>query len=256
MAIGIYFDILFNYFSFHLMPDTLNCIIVDDDRMSLKILQSLVEKTDFLQVVGTYDNSITAAKALMTQEADILFLDVEMPDMTGLQLIETLEYKPQIIITTSKEQYAMNAFEHDAVDFLLKPIESYARFLKAVRKAKNNIQPRPALPSSDKRTLDTLFIKVDSLLVNFDLKEAQYIEAFGDYVKIHTEKKMHVVHSKLRTMEETLPDKDFVRVHRSYIVRIDKIKNIDTANLQVGNKIIPISNSYRQLLFEKIQTLS
>jgi DNA-binding LytR/AlgR family response regulator len=150
----------------------------------------------------------------------------------------------------------MNAFEYDAVDFLLKPIESYARFLKAVRKAKNNIQPKPAPSLLEKRTPDTLFIKVDSLLVNFDLKEALYMEAFGDYVKIHTEKKVHVVHTKLRTMEETLPVKDFVRVHRSYIVRIDKIKNIDTANLQVGNKIIPISNSYRQLLFEKIQTLS
>jgi DNA-binding LytR/AlgR family response regulator len=238
------------------MLETLKCIIVDDDRMSLRILQSLVEKTDFLKLDGTYDNSIEAAKALMEQEVDILFLDVEMPDMTGLELIETLQYKPQIIITTTKEQYAMNAFEHDAVDFLLKPLESYARFLKAVRKAKSNIQPKTATPPSGKSTGDTIFIKVDSLLVNFDLREALYIEAFGDYVKIHTEKKIHVVHSKLRTMEETLPAKDFVRVHRSYIVRIDKIKNIDTSNLQVGNKIIPISNSYRQLLFDKILTLS
>jgi DNA-binding LytR/AlgR family response regulator len=224
--------------------------------MSLRILQSLVEKTDFLQLDGTYDNSIEAAKALMAQEVDILFLDVEMPDMTGLELIETLQYKPQIIITTTKEQYAINAFEHDAVDFLLKPLESYSRFLKAVRKAKSNIQPKTAAAPAGKSSRDTIFIKVDSLLVNFDLREALYIEAFGDYVKIHTDKKTHVVHSKLRTLEETLPAKDFVRVHRSYIVRIDKIKNIDTGNLQVGNKIIPISNSYRQLLFDKILTLS
>jgi DNA-binding LytR/AlgR family response regulator len=237
------------------MPEKLNCIIVDDDRMSLKILQSLVEKTDFLQLEGAYDNSIAAASVLMEKEVDILFLDVEMPDMTGLQLIETLERKPQIIITTNKEQYALSAFEHDAADFLLKPIENYSRFLKAVRKAKSNIEPKNAPVVSQKPTQDTIFIKVDSLLVNFDLKEALYIEAFGDYVKIHTDKKIYVVHSKLRTMEETLPGKDFVRVHRSYIVRIDKIKNIDTANLQVGNKIIPVSNSYRQLLFDKIQTL-
>ena len=238
------------------MIDILQCLIVDDDKMSLRILQSLVEKTDFLQLVGTYDNSIAAANALMEKEVDILFLDVEMPDMTGLQLIETLNHKPQIIITTTKEQYAMNAFEHDAVDFLLKPIENYSRFLKAVGKAKANMKPKATPPLSGKTSGDTIFIKVDSLLVNFDLKEALYIEAFGDYVKIHTEKKTYVVHAKLRTMEETLPDKDFVRVHRSYIVRIDKIKNIDTANLQVGNKIIPISNSYRQQLFDKINTLS
>src|SRR3712207_4182710 len=102
------------------MPETISCMIVDDDRMSLRILQSLVEKTDFLRLIKTFDNSIDAAKALMEEEVDLLFLDVEMPDMTGLQLMEALETKPQIIITTSKEQYALNAFNLDAVDFLLK----------------------------------------------------------------------------------------------------------------------------------------
>jgi DNA-binding LytR/AlgR family response regulator len=101
-----------------------------------------------------------------------------------------------------------------------------------------------------------VFVKVDSLLVSFNLKEVYYIEAYGDYVKIHTESKTFVVHTKLRIVEDTLPDRDFARVHRSFIVRIDKIKNIDTSNLQVGTKIIPISNSYRPLLLEKIQTLS
>ena len=237
------------------MSDSIRCIIVDDDRMSLRILQSLVEKTDFLNLVGAYDNALQAARALVEQEVDLLFLDVEMPDMTGLELIETLERKPQIIITTSKEQYAMKAFDHDAADFLLKPIENYARFLKAVRKAMGNLR-KPVPPPAGAEPVNTVFIKVDSLLVSFNLKEVHYIEAYGDYVKIHTEAKTFVVHTKLRTMEDTLPDRDFARVHRSFIVRIDKIKNIDTSNLQVGTKIIPISNSYRPQLFEKIQTLS
>ena len=238
------------------MPDSIRCIIVDDDRMSLRILQSLVEKTDFLSLVGAYDNALQAARALVEQEVDLLFLDVEMPDMTGLELIETLERKPQIIITTSKEQYAMKAFDHDAADFLLKPIENYARFLKAVRKAMGNLRkPAPPTPAGTE-PVNTVFVKVDSLLVSFNLKEVSYIEAYGDYVKIHTEGKTFVVHTKLRTVEDTLPDRDFARVHRSFIVRIDKIKNIDTSNLQVGTKIIPISNSYRPLLMEKIQTLS
>jgi len=237
------------------MSDSIRCIIVDDDRMSLRILQSLVEKTDFLHLVGAYDNALQAARALVEQEVDLLFLDVEMPDMTGLELIETLDRKPQIIITTSKEQYAMKAFDHDAADFLLKPIENYARFLKAVRKAMGNLR-KPAPTPAGAEPVNTVFIKVDSLLVSFNLKEVHYIEAYGDYVKIHTEAKTFVVHTKLRTMEDTLPDRDFARVHRSFIVRIDKIKNIDTSNLQVGTKIIPISNSYRPLLFEKIQTLS
>ncbi|MDQ3291908.1 MAG: LytTR family DNA-binding domain-containing protein [Bacteroidota bacterium] len=242
------------------MPETISCMIVDDDRMSLRILQSLVEKTDFLHLVQTFDNSIDAAKVLMEQEVDLLFLDVEMPDMTGLQLMEALEYKPQIIITTSKEQYALNAFNLDAVDFLLKPVDNYARFLKAVNKAKNNIRKAGLNSTTNDRVnqneqANRIFIKIDSLLVNFDLCEVLYIEAFGDYVKIHTDKKFHVVHTKLRTVEDTLPENDFVRVHRSYIVRVDKIKNIDTANLQVGNSIIPISNSYRTALFNKIKTL-
>jgi DNA-binding LytR/AlgR family response regulator len=238
------------------MPDSIRCIIVDDDRMSLRILQSLVEKTDFLSLVGAYDNALQAARALVEQEVDLLFLDVEMPDMTGLELIETLERKPQIIITTSKEQYAMKAFDHDAADFLLKPIENYARFLKAVRKAMGNLRKPAAPTSAGAEPVNTVFVKVDSLLVSFNLKEVYYIEAYGDYVKIHTESKTFVVHTKLRTVEDTLPERDFARVHRSFIVRIDKIKNIDTSNLQVGTKIIPISNSYRPLLLEKIQTLS
>src|SRR5687768_15313944 len=122
------------------MPEKISCIIVDDDRMSLRILQSLVEKTDYLRLIRTFDNSIDAARVLMEQEVDLLFLDVEMPDMTGLQLIETLDRKPQIIITTSKEQYALQAYNLDAVDFLLKPIDNYARFLKAVNKARGNIR--------------------------------------------------------------------------------------------------------------------
>lgn len=237
------------------MKDTLNCIIVDDDRMSLMILKSLIDNTDFLNLVGSFESSIDAAKELENQKVDILFLDVEMPYMTGLQLIKTIEQKPQIIITTTKEKYAMNAFEHDAVDFLLKPIDDYSKFLKAVRKAKNNIQNK-ASKSTASKPLEQIFIKVDSLLVNLDLKEVQYIEAYGDYVKFHTDNKTHVVYAKLRILEKTLPEESFVRVHRSFIVRIDKITNIDITNLQVGKKIIPISNTFRQQLYDKINTLS
>lgn len=242
------------------MTETISCMIVDDDRMSMRILQSLIEKTDFLRLIQTFNNSIDAAKVLMEHEVDLLFLDVEMPDMTGLQLMEALEKRPQVIFTTSKEQYALNAFNLDAVDFLLKPVDNYARFLKAVNKVRNNIRKASVQsiaqePVNRNDQANRIFIKIDSLLVNFDLNEVLYIEAFGDYVKIYTDKKFHVVHTKLKTVEETLPKKDFVRVHRSFIVRVDKIQNIDTANLLVGNKIIPISNSYRAALFNKIQTL-
>jgi len=231
-----------------------SCILVDDDLMSLKILQSLVGKTPFLQVEGMYQNPVEAFKALSEKNVDILFLDVEMPEMTGLELLDTLSVLPQIILTTSKHNYAVDAFDYDVADFLLKPINNYSRFLKAVRKAKAKLE-KPAIENHINGT-NQMFIKVDSLLVNFNLTEILYVEAFGDYIKIQTEQKTFVVHSKLRTVEEALPANDFARIHRSFIVRLDKIKNIDPSNLEVGKKVLPISNSYRSNLMAKINTLS
>jgi len=230
-----------------------SCVLVDDDRMSLKILQSLVEKTPFLQVEGMYENPVEAFNALSEKKADILFLDVEMPEMTGLELLDTLSILPQIILTTSKHNYAVDAFDYDVADFLLKPINNYSRFLKAVRKAKTNLE-KPAVDNHLNGT-NQMFIKVDSLLVNFNLNDILYVEAFGDYIKIQTEQKTFVVHAKLRTVEEALPSNDFARIHRSFIVRLDKIKNIDPSNLEVGKKVLPISNSYRSNLMAKINTL-
>lgn len=234
--------------------EKLSCYLIDDDRMSLKILQSLVEKTDFLRLAGVFDNPIDAFKSLSEQKVDLLFLDVEMPEMSGLELLETIEQRPQIILTTSKPQYAIDAFDYEVADFLLKPIHNYARFLKAVCKAKANHEKIKKAPDRNNNT--QIFIKVDSLLVNFNLDQILYIEASGDYIKIHTGNKPTIVHCKLRTVEERLSSNNFVRVHRSFIVRLDMIKNIDNANLQVGSKIIPISNSYRSNLMSKISTLS
>lgn len=236
------------------MNKVYSCILVDDDRMSLKILQSLVSKTPFLQMVGAYENPVEAFKALSESKVDILFLDVEMPEMTGLELLDTLSDLPQIILTTSKQTYAVDAFEYEVTDFLLKPITNYSRFLKAVRKAKALLESTDEKPSNNE--INHIFIKVDSLLVKFYLDEILYIEAFGDYVKIHTEEKTSIVHAKLRTVEEKLPQSDFVRIHRSYIVRLDKINNIDPSNLEIGKKVIPISNSYRANFLAKINTLT
>jgi len=233
-----------------------SCILVDDDRMSLKILQSLVAKTPFLQMQGAYENPVDAFKALSEEKVDILFLDVEMPEMSGLELLDTLSEPPQIILTTSKKLYAVDAFEYEVADFLLKPINNYSRFLKAVRKAKANVEMANEKPATINNGTDQIFIKVDSLLINFSLNDILYIEAFGDYIKIHTEQKTFVVHAKLKTVEEKLPSNDFVRIHRSYIVRLDKIKNVDPSNLEVGKTVIPISNSYRANFLSKINTLT
>ncbi len=226
----------------------LNCIIVDDDLMSLKLIESLVGKTDSLKLFGSYDNAIDAEKVIRSNKIDLIFLDIEMPEMTGLELLGTLEKTPQIIIVSSKEKYALDSYNYDVTDYLIKPIESYARFLRAVLKAQKKT-------CKEREEGDTIFIKVDSMLLNFNLTEIHWVEAYGDYVKIHTKEKMFVVYSTLKTMVKKLPSVDFVRVHRSFIVRLDKIKNIDQNTVLIDEKVIPISNSYKSAFYEKINTL-
>lgn len=232
------------------MSKILKCIAVDDDKMSLKILEGLIENTRSLQLVGTYSDPVEASNVLQSEQVDLLFLDVEMPAMSGLDLIGTLEKTPQIIIVSSKEKYALDSYDYNVTDFLLKPVENYARFLKAVQKAIKNDGSTKG-PNEE----DHIFIKVDSLLLNFNYQDIYWVEAYGDYVKIHTDQKVYTVYCTLKMMEEKLPHTEFIRVHRSYIVRIDKIKNIDQNNLQIRDKIIPISNSYRGSFFKRINTL-
>ncbi|MDN5204483.1 LytTR family DNA-binding domain-containing protein [Fulvivirgaceae bacterium BMA10] len=230
------------------MDKKLKCIIIDDDPISQKIVEGLVQKTESLELEGIYDNPISAVEVIKEENLDLLFLDVEMPDMTGLEMLGTLKNSPKVIIISSKDKYAIDAFDYDVVDYLVKPIENYARFLKAV----NRVFEKQDAPKSEK---DNIFIKVDSLLVNFDLQDIIRVEAYGDYVKIYTEDKTHTVYNTLKTVAEKLPSDEFIRIHRSHIVRIDKIKNIDNTNLEIHNKILPISTKYKSDLLKRIKVL-
>ena len=238
------------------MKEKLDCIIVDDDEMSLAILESLINKTGFLNLKEKFTSAIDAANYLRNKVIDVVYLDVEMPEMTGLELLSTLERKPQVILTTSNSKYALDAFDYDVTDYLLKPIENYARFLKASNKAKDNsMKGIGILPNQNAALERFMFVKVDSLLVKIDYDTLLWVEAYGDYVKIYTEQKMYLVYTTLRAVEQELPITEFMRVHRSYIIRLDKIENIDQGNLQIRDKIIPISNTYKPKLMERIHTL-
>jgi len=230
----------------------IDCIVVDDDLLTLKIVKSLVEKTDFLNLKGFFDSTPEAAEFLRNEKIELIFLDVELPDMTGLELLETLDTMPQIVLISSKEKYAVEAFRYEVTDYLLKPIENYSRFLKAAQRAKANLEKNTA-PAPQKS--DDIYLKIDSLLVRFNLQDILWIEAYGDYVKVKTEEKVYVVYATLKSVEDALPTSEFIRIHRSYIVRIDKIINIDATNLQIAKKILPIGSSYRKKLLEKINTL-
>ncbi len=231
--------------------EKITCIAVDDDAMTLKIVESLANRADFLRLLGTFDSSVDAMNALRQQEVNLIFLDVEMPDMTGLELIKALEYQPEIILISTKSEYALEAFEYEVADYLLKPIANYGRFLQAVQRARSRIiKKAPPAPSSEH-----IYLKVDSLLVKFALKDILWVEAFGDYVKVKTPEKVHMVYATLKSMAEALPHEDFVRIHRSYIVRADRIENIDNTNLQITDKILPIGNSHKKGLMERIKVL-
>lgn len=230
------------------MSDQLRTITVDDDKLQLEIVSDFVRKTNFLKLEDSFSDPMIALEVIVNTSPDLLLLDIEMPKLTGLELLKSLKNPPQTIIITGKKDYAVDAFDHDVIDYLVKPVNDYPRFLKAVTKAKEN-----ASSVSENVVGDSIFVREDSLLISVPVKNILYFEAFGDYVKIGTSEKVHIIHSTLTKIEVRLP-KDFLRVHRSFIVRLDQIKNIDHSNLQVGEKIIPVSQSMRPKLMNKIDT--
>ncbi len=231
------------------MINKLSCVIIDDDPLSIKILSALIEKTTTLDLKKTFTNPITAGEYLLEKPVDLLFLDVEMPEMTGLDFLGTLDYKPQVIIISTHEKYASKAFELEATDYLDKPINDDSRFITATQRViKNHELKHNTSP-------DNIFLKVDSVLVNFNLTDIDFIEAYGDYIKVHAQNKVYTIYATLKSLENTLPPSSFVRVHRSYIVRLDKIANIDISCLKIKDVTIPISNTYKPQLLAKIKTL-
>ena len=231
------------------MEPKITVIVVDDDPVQLEIICDYVRKTNFLTLEGSFTDPILALEAIVNERPNLLLADVEMPKLTGFELLETIKDPPKTIIITGEEKYAAEAFAVDVIDYLVKPVDSYPRFLKAVNKVKSTPIAKSTLGDND-----SIFIKENALLVKLSLKDITYFEAFGDYVKVGTKDKVHVVHSTLTKVESKLDDK-FVRVHRSFVVRLSAIANIDQTNIQVGDKIIPVSKSLKSDLMERINTL-
>lgn len=228
----------------------MRCIIVDDDKISRELISDYAADTEGIDLLGVFPSAIEANNFLSKNHVDLIFLDVEMPKMTGLELLKSLDEKPLIILITSKEKYAVEAFEHEVIDYLIKPVD-YSRFIKAFQKAKVRLKPAPL----DKVTSESVFIKVDSELINLSFKEILWIEALGDYINIITPQRKMVVLSTMKNIEEKLPPYEFVRVHRSYFVRLDKIKKISEDIILVENKLIPVSKSYKKELLQRLNML-
>jgi len=231
--------------------DKISCALVEDDILSLTIVEHLVERTGLLEITGKFDSPEKALHWLVSNEVDLLFLDVEMPGITGLEIIRSLSYKPDVIIISAKADYAAEAYDLSVIDYLVKPIKDYPRFLSAI----NKVIAKRRMHVGQHRDDERLFVKVDSLLLQLDLGAVLWVEAFGDYIKIHTEDKTYTTYSTLKKLGDKLDKKKFARVHRSYIVNISKITNMDPHNLEINKKIIPISETYKEELLNKISVL-
>lgn len=223
----------------------LSSAIVDDDLISQAILERLIGDSGLFEPAIKFSSAADAIPWLMMNPVDLLFLDIEMPGMSGIEMLKSLLFKPNVIIVSSSPDYAIPAFDLAVVDYLIKPIRDYSRFLTAINKALINRRR----PIENNQSEDNIFVKIDSLLLKLELDTILYIEAFGDYIKIHT------VYSTLKKLEDKLDKGRFVRVHRSYVVNISKITNIDPNNLEINKRIIPISGTYKDELLSKIKVL-
>lgn len=230
----------------------LSCAIVEDETISRMMIENLAQKTGFLSVKNSFSSPIAALQWLNENKVDLIFLDVEMPEISGIELLQALVYKPAVIIISSNPKYAIDAFQFSVVDYLLKPVNDYGRFLQAVTKVASRLKIESSVTEVSEHHL---FVRIDSVLHKIAIEDILWIEAFGDYIKIQTNDKLQTTYGTLKKIEERLPSAKFVRVHRSFIVNVDKISNIDSTNLIIDKKIIPISETHKAQLLAKIKIL-
>lgn len=224
----------------------IKCLIVEDEPLAISLLESHIEKIPYLELVASFTNPILALNFLKENKVDLLFSDIQMPEITGLTLLKILSYKPQVILTTAYSEYALEGFENDVTDYLLKPI-TFERFLKAVEKVSNRlIEQNSVSPEKIDAIDDFIFVKDGTSLVKIFYKDILYIEGLKDYVAINTTTKKIVSLYNLKLLEIQLPANQFFRIHNSYIVSIYGLDTIEKDRVLVGNKSIPISDTYRK----------
>lgn len=229
----------------------IQCMIIDDEPVAVSILESYIAKTPFLSLVAKCHGAVEAMRIMQHEKADLLFLDIQMPDITGIEFSRSLGDSVRIIFTTAYEKYALEGFKVNALDYLLKPFD-YHEFLKAALKAKewfdlkNNQTESPAVQK------ESLLVNVEYKLIKIDLKDILYIEGLKDYVKIFTEggSKPILTLMTLKNLEEQLPDSQFMRVHRSYIISLNKIKAIERSGVLIDKELIPVADKYKETFNE------
>lgn len=227
----------------------MDCLIIDDNPLARLALRKMLTGIEGLRITGEYEDAIAAFNHLQEHPADLLFLDVEMPGMSGLDLLKSLHYTPLVILITSKADYAVEGFDLEAVDYIVKPV-TLPRLLKAVQRAKERLSHTDNPGAEDSNHM--IFVRVNNQLLGVKYNDILMIQALGDYVIFVTTEKKHPVHLTMKTLEERLPSSQFLRVHRSYIVAIDKIVNMEQNSLLVGEHIVPVSEGYKKALMDRL----
>ena len=242
----------------------LKCIAVDDEPLALDIIEDYVSKVPFLELVKRTENAIEALQMVQDGGIDLVFLDIQMPELTGIQFLKIANGKASYILTTAYSQYALESYDLNVSDYLLKPI-AFDRFYKAVEKVHNQlkggsaavstIQPlmaAPPAPQPVNAIQDFIFVKTEHKIQKIELDDILYIEGLKDYISIFTKTERIITLQNMKKMEETLPKGEFIRVHKSYIISLDKIESIERSRISIASKIIPIGDTYRDEFFKLI----
>ncbi|WP_348702322.1 LytTR family DNA-binding domain-containing protein [Tenacibaculum sp. 190524A02b] len=236
----------------------MNSIIIDDDELARVIIEKYCTKLDYLSVLKTFDNALDAIDFINKNKVDLVFLDIHMPELSGFDFIDSLNNPPNIILTTSDTNFALDAFEYKCIiDYLVKPVK-LPRFIKAVTKIdrKPQIIEEDLTETKQEDSKNELYVNIDRRLVKILISDIYLIEAKGDYINIKTETKNHIVHTTMKKIEEKLPDDLFLKIHRSYIINLKQIIDIEDNSVLIKKEVIPVSRSNRPELMKRLNLLN
>jgi DNA-binding LytR/AlgR family response regulator len=234
----------------------IKCIIIDDEPLAIKIIENYLTDFPQMELVATFNTAIAALPTIEKDKIDVIFLDINMPKMSGLDFLRSLPTSPHIVITTAYREYAVESFDLDVLDYLVKPIP-FGRFLKAITKINNRVNPE-----KDK-TYETpfkeepfIFLKVDKKLMKIKLNDILFIESLKDYIKVITTTGDYLVHKSMASIEEELPSENFLRIHRSFTIALNKIKSVEGNSVEIANRRVPIGRNYLQIAKQKILNIT
>jgi DNA-binding LytR/AlgR family response regulator len=222
----------------------IKCVIIDDEPLAIKVIENHLKEFQNFEVIGTFNNPIIPLNLLENGEADVLFLDINMPKMNGLDFAKTLNTKTNVVITTAYREYAVESYDLNVLDYLVKPIP-FNRFLKTINKITQKVHQQKGIQKEEDAINESfIFLKVDKKLVKIKFDAILYIESLKDYIKVFTTTENYLVHKSLTSITEELPDINFIRIHRSYTIAIDKVKSLEGNLLEIGIARIPIGRKY------------